>query len=278
MKASMYLCMVIFLQLVSCNEPVELNSSDLRILVEINRDIRESNDALLNKTEATISDKGNRTLDEELLNKISATLLMRQSHHLGFNLEDLEKNEVPSPIEETVLLNYLSVFGDAFEQLNYGRNNSEKTLELTQITQQYLEDKTLFNRLLLDLQIINLERDLIHTLASAVGSIETFGFEGKVHAYPQTLAPQSGERLKTVISLGHDFIGTNITLGNPEILINGDVSISYELESFHKGIWLLTFTPEVPGTHIIDFTTHFQSKVYPSEQYAFTGKFEVFVE
>lgn len=277
MRTVIYISLIM-LSLFACNKPVELSQQGLKVLVETSREIRESNAALLNRAEVTIKEKGNRTQELEMLEDVRSVLSLRKTHKLDLNLEGPETGESPIQIESINVLDFVSAFDERLKQLSYDQSTNNESEELEDLAQQYLENNTLLNLLLLDMHITSLESDIISTLVVAVGNIETFGFDGKVYFYQQTLEQVTNKPLKTLISLGHDVIGTSISISEPVVLINSPKSIAYELELFDKGLWLLTFTPEVTGSHTIEFTTYFKPEMYPSEQYAFTGNFKVIVE
>ncbi|MEQ9297890.1 MAG: hypothetical protein RIF33_04970 [Cyclobacteriaceae bacterium] len=265
------------LSLLACNKPIEVGQQGLKVLIETCRDIRESNVVLLNRAEVTIKEKGNRTRDLEMLEEVNEALSLRKSHELDLNLDGLEIDE-SLQIDNVNIIGFVSAFGEQLQQLSNDPATNIKIQELEDLAQQYMEDNTLLNLLLLDMHIANLESHMISTLAMAIGDTDTFGFDGKVYFYRQTLEPIANNPVKTVISLGHDVIGTSISITEPEVLINSNNSTAYEIESFDTGLWQLTFIPQVAGPHKIKFTTYFIPEAYPSERYAFTGEFELIVE
>ncbi len=274
MKTLIYIGLTILITLNSCNKPVELDHNNLKALIETDLRVRENNVRLLNKAEVTINEMGNRPLDVERLEKTVAAISIRKSYELDFDLGELDKEETVD-INSQSLMDFIAAFSKKFEQLNYDQKNDEKIKELEQMAHQYIKNKSLLNLLLLDLQILALESDLLDSLNFLLGDTETLGFDGRVFVYPQVDLAKSNEPFTAIITIGHDKIGKNVNLSQPEVLINNQTDTSYQLESFDTGVWLLTFIPDKTGIYSVSFTTYFTSELYPSEQYAFKGEFEV---
>ncbi len=261
--------------------------------------IKQSNGSRFAKTEYDISERGNRTADRNLLQTTEKTLGLRKKYNLVIDYSELLTEYDPISLNQaytskegllgfgneeelaTALSDFKEEFTTAFDAIGFSESYkpSVNVESLNRSVQNYLKEKTLFNLLVLDMSITEMESKIVGDFADKMGHTDLLCFMGEAFVYPQTDTARTNEAFQAIITLGDLAIGESVTVGEPKIWINDQALEVYEMSSYGKSSWLFSYIPRIKGEFRLQFAVELTSSLYEDKlPYPYGGEERIIVQ